>query len=168
MGHLEQKGVLVRRRKVSIAVTEEEETTGSAAPATKTDQMAPPEQGGARPRAGTWSLGHSRHLSGPPGSRQRRKSGDDIVKQAGGAPPTPTAPSPAPTDSPSKKSSLLDSFRPRSKSDATRSMRRPNIISSMKTSIQTPVLVSAVQLTPVAQCRRSAAAVAQPRLSDGG
>ncbi|XP_043213613.1 5'-AMP-activated protein kinase subunit gamma-2-like isoform X4 [Amphibalanus amphitrite] len=122
---------------------EEEETTGSAAPATKTDQMAPPEQGGARPRAGTWSLGHSRHLSGPPGSRQRRKSGDDIVKQAGGAPPTPTAPSPAPTDSPSKKSSLLDSFRPRSKSDATRSMRRPNIISSMKTSIQQHSIVGA-------------------------
>lgn len=123
-------------------VQEEEETSGSAAPSAKPDQMAPPDQGaqgGARPRAGTWSLGHSRHLAGQ-GSRQRRKSGDDIVKQAGAgagaAPAAPTAPSPTVTDSPSKKSSLLDSFRPRSKSDATRSMRRPNIISSMKTSLQ--------------------------------
>ena len=54
-----------------FAFQEEEETSGSAAPAAKTDQMAPPEQGGARPRAGTWSLGHSRHLAGPPGEIPR-------------------------------------------------------------------------------------------------
>ncbi|XP_037075608.1 5'-AMP-activated protein kinase subunit gamma-2-like isoform X2 [Pollicipes pollicipes] len=125
-------------------VKEEEESPGSGALSGKSEQMAPPEpgaQGGARPRAGTWSLGHSRHLAGPPGSRQRRKSGDDIVSQstkAGAQTPPPAAPA----DSPSKKPTFLDSFRPRSKSDATRSMRRPNIISSMKNSLQHSIVGS--------------------------
>ncbi|CAB3367245.1 Hypothetical predicted protein [Cloeon dipterum] len=82
-----------------------------------------------RPRAGTW--GHARHAHPPPpppsastsekskDSRQRRKSGDDIL-----------------TSSPSKKPiPLFESFRPRSKSDASRN-KRPTIISHMKSAMQ--------------------------------
>ncbi|XP_065349410.1 5'-AMP-activated protein kinase subunit gamma-2 isoform X1 [Cloeon dipterum] len=82
-----------------------------------------------RPRAGTW--GHARHAHPPPpppsastsekskDSRQRRKSGDDIL-----------------TSSPSKKPiPLFESFRPRSKSDASKN-KRPTIISHMKSAMQ--------------------------------
>jgi len=43
-------------------------------------------------------------------------------------------------DSPKKNSLLENLMRPRSKSDANRSMRRPNIISSMKTTLQQTIV----------------------------
>ncbi|XP_049843273.1 homeobox protein B-H1-like [Schistocerca gregaria] len=103
---------------------------------------------GHRPRAGTWSMAQSRHRPGAisPGPQQqqqpRRRSGDDVVS----APPPQQSPQPAPPPQPQpspsrqRHSTLLDAFRPRSKSDAGghKTPRRPgaNIISHMKSAVQ--------------------------------
>ncbi|XP_021922684.1 5'-AMP-activated protein kinase subunit gamma-2 isoform X4 [Zootermopsis nevadensis] len=109
--------------------------------------MASGHEGG-RPRAGTWSISHTRHLNVGHGSsspspssaantpssstgsssRQRRKSGDDILHQQQASSPS------------RKPATILDAFRPRSKSDASRT-KKPvgagsTIISQMKSAMQ--------------------------------
>ncbi|XP_049797329.1 5'-AMP-activated protein kinase subunit gamma-2-like [Schistocerca nitens] len=106
---------------------------------------------GHRPRAGTWSMAQSRHRPGAisPGPQQqqqqpRRRSGDDVVSapppQHSPQPAPPPAPQPQPSPSRQRHSTLLDAFRPRSKSDAGghKTPRRPgaNIISHMKSAVQ--------------------------------
>ncbi|KAG8223975.1 hypothetical protein J437_LFUL005588 [Ladona fulva] len=98
-----------------------------------------------RPRAGTWSISHSRgtHLHPSTGhhskdtsssdSRQRRRSGDDILHGAPG--PQQGVGSSSTASSPSRSkpaAAILDAFRPRSKSDATTRPKRPTLIASMK------------------------------------
>ncbi|XP_021922600.1 5'-AMP-activated protein kinase subunit gamma-2 isoform X3 [Zootermopsis nevadensis] len=99
-------------------------------------------------RRGTWSISHTRHLNVGHGSsspspssaantpssstgsssRQRRKSGDDILHQQQASSPS------------RKPATILDAFRPRSKSDASRT-KKPvgagsTIISQMKSAMQ--------------------------------
>ncbi|KAJ9582081.1 hypothetical protein L9F63_003583, partial [Diploptera punctata] len=109
--------------------------------------MASNQEGG-RPRAGTWSISHTRHLnvghgssspspsstanttssSSSSSSRQRRKSGDDILHQQQASSPS------------RKPATILDAFRPRSKSDASRTKKPSStgstIISQMKSAMQ--------------------------------
>ncbi|XP_023703907.1 5'-AMP-activated protein kinase subunit gamma-2 isoform X6 [Cryptotermes secundus] len=109
--------------------------------------MASGHEGG-RPRAGTWSISHTRHLNVGHGSsspspssaanasstttgsssRQRRKSGDDILHQQQASSPS------------RKPATILDAFRPRSKSDASRAKKPGSagstIISQMKSAMQ--------------------------------
>ncbi|XP_067006467.1 5'-AMP-activated protein kinase subunit gamma-2 isoform X2 [Anabrus simplex] len=109
------------------------------------------EQG--RPRAGTWSIAQSRHLHAAHGSSssagsaassgssgnsggQRRKSGDDILTQTAAASSSPSA------SSPSRKPALFDAFRPRSKSDASRSKKPNTIISQMRSAMQHSLMSS--------------------------
>lgn len=98
--------------------------------------------------AGTWSISHTRHLNVGHGStspspssaantstastgsssRQRRKSGDDILHHQQASSPS------------RKPATILDAFRPRSKSDASRTKKPGNagstIISQMKSAMQ--------------------------------
>lgn len=98
--------------------------------------------------AGTWSISHTRHLNVGHGSsspspssaastsssstgsssRQRRKSGDDILHQQQASSPS------------RKPATILDAFRPRSKSDASRTKKPGSagstIISQMKSAMQ--------------------------------
>jgi len=98
--------------------------------------------------AGTWSISHTRHLnvghgstspspssaantsstSAGSSSRQRRKSGDDILHHQQASSPS------------RKPATILDAFRPRSKSDASRTKKPGNtgstIISQMKSAMQ--------------------------------
>ncbi|PSN45132.1 hypothetical protein C0J52_18286, partial [Blattella germanica] len=97
---------------------------------------------------GTWSISQSRHLNVGHGSsspspsnatssstttsgsssRQRRKSGDDILHQQQASSPS------------RKPATILDAFRPRSKSDASRTKKPTSagstIISQMKSAMQ--------------------------------
>ncbi|XP_049798415.1 inhibitor of growth protein 1 homolog [Schistocerca nitens] len=96
-------------------------------------------------------MAQSRHRPGAisPGPQQqqqqpRRRSGDDVVSappaQHSPQPAPPPAPQPQPSPSRQRHSTLLDAFRPRSKSDAGghKTPRRPgaNIISHMKSAVQ--------------------------------
>lgn len=95
------------------------------------------ESGGARPRSGTWGSGKSdpkgkdggsskssKHGSGSrsgstsrSSSMERRKSGEDT------------------TQSPSRKPGMLDAFRPRSKSDASKK-KSGTLMAHMKSAMQ--------------------------------
>jgi len=66
--------------------------------------------------------------------RQRRRSGDDI-----GAEGSPTR---RPTGA------LFEAFRPRSKSDATRAVKRPTIMSTVKNAVH----VSPFLFPPITDC----------------
>lgn len=102
-----------------------------------------------RPRAGTWSIAQSRHLhvsasgssAGSASSGrseaadcerssergERRKSGDDILNQTVQSPrkATPT---------------IFDAFRPRSKSDASRTKKPSTLIAQMKNAVQNSLM----------------------------
>ncbi|XP_039280221.1 5'-AMP-activated protein kinase subunit gamma-2 isoform X2 [Nilaparvata lugens] len=106
-----------------------------------------------RPRAGTWSISQSRHHQQPPpptkqdsrekekerAKEKRRGSGDDVLANS------PRRHTPTPTGSTSSSNSggstLLDAFRPRSKSDASRSHRKPTtLIAQMKNAVQNSLM----------------------------
>ncbi|XP_069162719.1 uncharacterized protein [Procambarus clarkii] len=120
-------------------------TLGSAA-GERDDSLSQPPS--VRPRSGTWSVANSRRVkikaekeeeasvmdeipSPPPeqvAARQRRKSGDDVLNTA--------------VKEKEKKKETSQGFfdyigrRPRSKSDASRVAKKPNIITSMKNAVQ--------------------------------
>ncbi|XP_053629238.1 uncharacterized protein SNF4Agamma isoform X3 [Cherax quadricarinatus] len=115
---------------------------------TERDDTFSQSTSGVRPRSGTWSVANSRRVkikaekeeeasvtdeipSPPPeevAARQRRKSGDDILNTA--------------QKEKEKKKETSQGFfdyigrRPRSKSDASRVGKKPNIITSMKNAVQ--------------------------------
>ncbi|RZF45396.1 hypothetical protein LSTR_LSTR002839 [Laodelphax striatellus] len=104
-----------------------------------------------RPRAGTWSIS-SRHHPHPPPTKQdssrekerakekRRGSGDDVLANSPRR-HTPTTPTPTGSTSSSNSGGLLDAFRPRSKSDASRSHRKPTtLIAQMKNAVQNSLM----------------------------
>ncbi|XP_046395930.1 uncharacterized protein LOC124163225 isoform X2 [Ischnura elegans] len=115
------------------------------------------QDSGVRPRAGTWSISRGSHLhpsSGHHGkdssassdSRQRRRSGDDILHNTGSSahPHSVVSSSSSTASSPSRSkpaAAILDAFRPRSKSDASRS-KRPTLIASMKNAMHHSLMSS--------------------------
>ncbi|XP_071451748.1 uncharacterized protein SNF4Agamma isoform X2 [Hetaerina americana] len=115
------------------------------------------QDSGGRPRAGTWSISRGTHLhpsSGHHGkdssassdSRQRRRSGDDILHNTGSSahPHSVVSSSSSTASSPSRSkpaAAILDAFRPRSKSDASRS-KRPTLIASMKNAMHHSLMSS--------------------------
>ncbi|KAK8746418.1 hypothetical protein OTU49_017010 [Cherax quadricarinatus] len=101
---------------------------------TERDDTFSQSTSGVRPRSGTWSVANSRRVKikaekeEEVAARQRRKSGDDILNTA--------------QKEKEKKKETSQGFfdyigrRPRSKSDASRVGKKPNIITSMKNAVQ--------------------------------
>ncbi|KAK7066661.1 hypothetical protein SK128_002025 [Halocaridina rubra] len=93
----------------------------------------PGDTGGVRPRSGTWSVATSRRVKikaereEEVAARQRRKSGDDVLNTAAKEKEKTKEASPG----------FFESFRrPRSKSDASRVGKKPNLMTNLKNAMQ--------------------------------
>lgn len=105
------------RKQTSGSAPSSGKSTPLPQPTTEPSSSSSSGKGGRKPsgtRSGSTSRSNSRS-----NSAERRRSG--------GAIPDETA-------SPMRKSALLDAFRPRSKSDASK--RKPSIIANMKSAVQ--------------------------------